>query len=90
MSNNKRTFFDIRRLILLCLADRPKTINLLAKETGINWRTVNNHLIYLLGISYVKEIISTPYARIFSVTNSGLISLYFHEEDGVRMPPRNA
>ena len=67
----KRTFIEIRSCILLSLASGQKTINQIAGETEINWRTVDNHLVHLLGKSLVKEVFSSSYVRIFELTAFG-------------------
>ena len=67
----KRTFIEIRESILLSLASGQKTINQIAGETEINWRTVDNHLIYLLGKSLVREAFRSSYVRIFELTAFG-------------------
>ena len=67
----KRTFHVIRDLILLTLEKDKKTINQLANESGINWRTVEKHLTYLIGKKLVAEIFSSEYVRIFELTELG-------------------
>ena len=67
----KRTFADIRSLILLSLASGQKTINQISSETSINWRTVAHHLIYLSGRGLVREAFSSSYVRIFELTAFG-------------------
>ncbi len=66
----KRPFTEIRNKILLILSTQ-KTLNQIATETEINWRTVNNHLTYLKGMDIVKEVFSSPYVRIFELTEKG-------------------
>lgn len=67
----KRTFEEIRKLILLTLSKGKKTINQIANDSGINWRTVEKHLTYLIGKKFVDEIFSSEYVRIFELTNNG-------------------
>ena len=67
----KRTFIDIRNSILLSLASGQKTINQTSSETQINWKTVERHLIYLIGRGRVKEVFSSAYVRIFELTAFG-------------------
>lgn len=71
MRDAKRTFIEIRKLILLNLAGGKLTINQLANKTGINWKTVEKHLTYLIGKKYVDEIFSSEYVRIFELTELG-------------------
>ena len=67
----KRTFEDIRTLILLSLASGQKTINQISNETKVNWRTVSNHLVHLSGKTLVREAFSSSYVRIFELTAFG-------------------
>ena len=67
----KRTFIEIRRSILLSLASGQKTINQISVESQINWKTVENHLIYLIGRGWVREVFHSPYARILELTAFG-------------------
>ncbi|MBS3168600.1 PAS domain S-box protein [Candidatus Woesearchaeota archaeon] len=67
----KRTFNVIRELIILTLYNGKRTINQLASESGINWRTVEKHLTYLIGKKLVAEIFSSEYVRIFELTEIG-------------------
>ncbi|MBS3102068.1 ArsR family transcriptional regulator [Candidatus Woesearchaeota archaeon] len=69
--NSKRTFKEIRNKILLCFSKGQLTVNEIAKQAGINWKTVNNHLIYLTGRGFVKEAFSSPYVRIYELTPQG-------------------
>ena len=68
----KRTFSEIRNLIFLTLESGKKTINQISNESGINWRTVEKHLTYLIGKRYADEIFSSEYVRIFELTSLGL------------------
>ncbi|MEM4337064.1 MAG: winged helix-turn-helix domain-containing protein [Candidatus Woesearchaeota archaeon] len=67
----KRTFSEIREILLLTLYKGKQTINTLAKEAGVNWKTTENHLTYLIGKGLVYEVFSSPYARIFELTDKG-------------------
>ncbi|MBI2657673.1 ArsR family transcriptional regulator [Candidatus Woesearchaeota archaeon] len=67
----KRTFIEIRNSILLCLAEGQKTINQISSETGINWRTVDRHLTYLIGKGWAREVFSSSYVRILELTAFG-------------------
>ncbi|MBS3141950.1 PAS domain-containing protein [Candidatus Woesearchaeota archaeon] len=67
----KRTFTNIRTLLLADLAQGQRTINQIATNTGVNWKTVENHLIYLAGKKYIKEIFSSKFVRIFELTPEG-------------------
>ena len=67
----KRTFIDIRNLILISLASGQKTINQISSETQINWKTVERHLIYLIGRGWAREAFSSAYVRVFELTAFG-------------------
>ena len=67
----KRTFIEIRNSILLSLASGQKTINQISNETEINWKTVERHLIYLMGKGWVREVFSSAYVRVFELTAFG-------------------
>jgi predicted transcriptional regulator len=69
--SQKRTFIDIRNSILLSLASGQKTINQISSETQINWKTVERHLIYLIGKGWVREVFSSAYVRVFELTAFG-------------------
>ena len=68
----KRTFIEIRKIILATITAK-KTINQIANDSGINWRTVEKHLTFLIGKKLVKEVFSSEYVRIFELTELGSI-----------------
>lgn len=67
----KRTFGVIRESLLLCLTKGRMTINQIANGSGINWKTVEKHLTYLIGRKLVEEVFSSEYVRIFELTPRG-------------------
>jgi predicted transcriptional regulator len=67
----KRRFSDIRDLILKNLYTGRKTVNQISSETGINWKTVDNHLIYLVGKGMAQVVFSSQYVKIFELTEMG-------------------
>ena len=69
--SSKRTFIEIRDLILLSLASGQKTINQISIITRVNWKTVENHLFYLSGKTLVKEVFSSSYVRVYELTAFG-------------------
>ena len=71
MATEKRAFKEIRKQILLSLSKGQLSINEIAKQSKINWKTVSNHLIYLTGMGFVKEVFSSSYVRIYELTDSG-------------------
>jgi len=68
---SKRTFEHIRLCIIFALFSKEKTINTISTDTGINWKTVESHLIYLLGSKFVEEVYISEYARIFKLSDKG-------------------
>ena len=76
----KRTFDEIRYLILSTLIDGKRTINDISNKTQINWKTVENHLTWLTGRGLVKEVFSSAYVRIFELTDTGNIILTHYDE----------
>jgi len=58
-------------LLLITLSKGKKTLNTLANEAGVNWKTTDRHLTYLMGKGLVAEVFSSPYARIFELTEKG-------------------
>jgi len=67
----KRTYTDLRVKILESIGNNKRTINDISRTTGINWKTVQRHLIYLKGSGYIVEVFSSPYVRIFELTDKG-------------------
>jgi len=67
----KRTFSEIRILLLKSLSNSRRTINELSRISGVNWKTTENHLTYLVGKGLVREIVNSPYARIFELSEKG-------------------
>ena len=81
----KRTFIEIRNSILLCLAEGQKTVNQISIETQINWKTVDRHLIYLIGKGWAREVFSSSYVRILELTAFGKDYLRKHISKTVRI-----
>ena len=68
---DKRTFSELREIILNTLLGGKKTLNEVSKASGINWKTVDNHIVYLIGRGMVTEVFSSPYVRIVELTEKG-------------------
>ena len=81
----KRTFIEIRNSIILSLASGQKTINQISSETQINWKTVERHLIYLLGRGWIREAFSSAYVRIFELTAFGKDYVRKNMSKGIRI-----
>jgi predicted transcriptional regulator len=67
----KRKYDELRSIILENLSKGQKTVNQVATETGINWRTVDNHIIYLAGKGYLREVFVSRYVKIYEITDRG-------------------
>lgn len=61
----KRTFAEIRKLILRDFASGQRTVNQIAESTGLTWRTVDGHLIYLAGKGLVEPVFVSRYVKIY-------------------------
>lgn len=68
---HKRTYSELRLLLLNSLKNGEKTLNELSRVSGINWKTCDNHLIWLVGMEWVEEVFSSRYVRIFKITEKG-------------------
>jgi DNA-binding MarR family transcriptional regulator len=67
----KRTFSHLRKIILKSLNREQKTVNQIATLTKMNWKSVDNHLTYLIGKGFVREVFSSPYVKIVELTEKG-------------------
>jgi predicted transcriptional regulator len=67
----KRTFSELRFLILSSLLSGQQTTNQLSIKSGINWKTVEAHLTFLIGKGMVREVLKSEYVRIFDLTSDG-------------------
>ena len=61
----KRRFAEIRKLILKDLQKGERTVNQIAASAGLTWRTVDNHLIYLIGKGLVEPVFVSSYVKIY-------------------------
>ncbi len=71
MDGKKRTFREIRSIILLVMLLGQQTTNQVSIRTGINWKTVELHLTFLIGKGFVSEVFKSKYVRIFKLTEAG-------------------
>jgi len=72
MKNAKRRSFDgIRLDILVALQTGRTTVNEISRRTDINWKTVDNHLIYLCGCGWAQKVFDSPNIKIFEITEEG-------------------
>ena len=67
----KRTFTELRLLILFALTrGGQRTLNQLSLDTGINWKTIDNHVVFLLGRGFVSQVFFSKYVKIVEITAS--------------------
>jgi len=69
--SQKRTFSYLRHLILIALLKGPQTINQISINSGINWKTAENHLTHLTGKGLIALLYQTPYLKIYQLTDKG-------------------
>jgi len=67
----KKKFGEIRKLILKELTKGQKTVNEISQATGLTWRTVDNHLIYLIGKGLVEPVLISQYVKIYKLKEAG-------------------
>ncbi|MEK6837298.1 MAG: hypothetical protein AABX69_01485 [Nanoarchaeota archaeon] len=89
MNGRKRTFGELRHIILTALLSGQQTTNQISVRTGINWRTVEAHLTHLIGKGFVTEVLKSEYVRIFKLSDAGLQHasglVQQHQEAAVKM-----
>jgi DNA-binding transcriptional ArsR family regulator len=61
----KKTFAEIRSIILKELEKGQRTVNQIAENTGLTWRTVDSHLIYLVGKGLAEPVFISEYVKIY-------------------------
>lgn len=61
----RRKFEEIRKLILIDLRQGQRTVNQIAESTGLTWRTVDSHLIYLVGKGLAEPVFVSEYVKIY-------------------------
>ncbi len=61
----KRTFKEIRQIILKDFEKGERTVNEIASSTGLTWRTVDNHIIHLIGKGLVEPVFVSEYVKIY-------------------------
>jgi len=71
----KRAYYEIRHILLNSLKFGQKTLNELSRDSGVNWKTCDNHLVWLVGMGWVEEVFSSKYVRIFKITEKGMEEL---------------
>lgn len=71
----KRRFDELRLIILRGLVGGQKTVNQLSRDVGVNWRTVDNHIVHLIGRGFVAPVFTSPYVKIYQITEAGRMAL---------------
>ena len=71
MNGRRRTFSELRQAVLITLLSGQKTTNEISTGTGINWRTAEAHLAFLIAKGFVAEVLRLEYVRIFRLTPVG-------------------
>lgn len=71
MNGHRRTFRELRQVILIALLSGQQTTSGISTGTGINWRTAEAHLSFLVSKGFVSEILKLKYVRIFKLTPVG-------------------
>ncbi len=71
MNGARRTFKELRQAILIGLLPGQQTTNGISVNTGINWRTAEAHLKFLVDKGFVSEVLKLAYVRIFKLTPIG-------------------
>ena len=71
MNGARRTFKELRQAILIGLLSGQQTTNEISVNTGINWRTAEAHLTFLISKGFVAAVIKLKYVRIFKLTPIG-------------------
>lgn len=63
----KKTFEEIRKLILKDLQKGQRTVNQISDSTKLTWRTVDGHLIHLIGKGLVEPVFISQYVKIYKL-----------------------
>jgi len=64
---SKRKFVEIREIILKDFKKGERTVNQIADSTGLTWRTVDNHIIYLIGTGKIEPVFVSKYVKIYKI-----------------------
>ncbi len=71
----RRDYLTIRLLILLTLSNKEKSVNQIAHDTKINWRTVAKHLQHLAKQGLVQQYYFAQQLKIYEITDTGMLVL---------------
>ena len=67
----KRTFDILRKKILHAMKEGQKTVNQISTESGINWKTVDRHIVHLIGKGFVSIVFESRYVKIYELSEKG-------------------
>lgn len=79
MKQKRRSFEGIRIEILKALQGGRNTVNEISHRTEINWKTVDNHLVYLCGRGWTAKVFDSPTIKIFELTKEGQERIERHD-----------
>jgi predicted transcriptional regulator len=71
----RRDYLTIRLLILLTLSNKEKSVNQIAHDTKINWRTVAKHLEHLTQQGLTQQYYFAQQLKIYALTDKGFVVL---------------
>ncbi|MBI4146899.1 ArsR family transcriptional regulator [Candidatus Woesearchaeota archaeon] len=67
----RKTYPEIRQLILNEFSKGERTVNQIAAKTGLTWRTVDGHLIHLIGTGKIEPVFLSEYVKIYRLKEEG-------------------
>ena len=65
MRQKRKTYPKIRQLILNEFSKGERTVNEIAQNTGLTWRTVDGHIIWLIGKGIIEPVFVSSYVKIY-------------------------
>lgn len=65
VKRQRSTYLEIRQKIVDGFSGGERTVNQIAKSTGLTWRTVDLHLIWLTGKGIVEPVFLSEYVKIY-------------------------
>jgi len=77
----KKKFREIREIILKDFQKGERTVNQIAASTGLTWRTVDNHIVHLIGKGLVEPVFVSQYVKIYKLKAARTSSLVSSNEE---------
>ncbi|MBS3148482.1 ArsR family transcriptional regulator [Candidatus Woesearchaeota archaeon] len=65
VKRQRSTYQEIRQKIIDEFSRGERTVNQIAKSTGLTWRTVDLHLIWLTGKGAIEPVFLSEYVKIY-------------------------